>query len=130
MAMGLSLVAAAAAVDEEPEWTAPPEEAARPNPQPADPESLARGRAAYFDGCAPCHGESGDGSGPMAEVLAEPPGDLTAPGGLARETDGALWWKIRTGNQVMPGFAGDLEEARLWDVVNYVRTLERPAPGE
>jgi mono/diheme cytochrome c family protein len=31
----------------------------------------------------------------------------------------------------MPGFAGDLDEQRTWDVVNYVRSLSAPpAPAK
>jgi mono/diheme cytochrome c family protein len=33
----------------------------------------------------------------------------------------------------MPAFAGDLDDQRIWDVVNYVRTLgaspAKPEPG-
>jgi mono/diheme cytochrome c family protein len=34
------------------------------------------GQALYIQHCASCHGESGDGDGPLAESLRRPPSDL------------------------------------------------------
>ena len=34
------------------------------------------GQALYLQYCAACHGESGDGNGPVAESLRQPPSDL------------------------------------------------------
>jgi mono/diheme cytochrome c family protein len=35
-----------------------------------------QGRALYVENCAPCHGLSGQGDGPLARELSTPPGDL------------------------------------------------------
>lgn len=40
-------------------------------------ERLSRGEMTYRIYCASCHGASGRGDGPMAEVLKVPPSDLT-----------------------------------------------------
>jgi len=109
-----------------PLWVAPPDETVRPNPRPATAESLALGREAYRENCATCHGESGRGDGDLAELLDVPVGNLSDSASMAAQTDGALHWKIATGRFPMPSFAADLDEGRLWDVVNYVRTLSPP----
>lgn len=43
---------------------------------PAD-ERTERGRISYRVHCANCHGDAGDGRGPMAEVMSVEPTDLT-----------------------------------------------------
>ena len=46
--------------------------------KPADPENrVDRGRQAYGVYCASCHGGSGEGNGPMADLLKVQPPDLT-----------------------------------------------------
>jgi len=41
-----------------------------------DPQQPTVGRDLYLQHCASCHGESGDGSGPLAASLLRPPSDL------------------------------------------------------
>ena len=40
------------------------------------PENLARGKGQFFTNCAPCHGESGLGNGPVAHLLKDQPKNL------------------------------------------------------
>lgn len=42
----------------------------------AGTDDLAQGRALYLQHCAPCHGRSADGNGPVAPCLSMPPADL------------------------------------------------------
>ena len=109
-------------------WVAPAEEAARANPRAADAASLASGREAYRENCATCHGASGKGDGDLADLLDVPVGNLASAETLAGQSDGALRWKVATGRFPMPAFAGDLDDQRMWDVVNYIRTLSSPPP--
>lgn len=37
------------------------------------------GKAIYTDKCAPCHGEKGDGKGPMAKTFEHKPGNFNDP---------------------------------------------------
>jgi len=37
------------------------------------------GKKIYDDKCASCHGEKGDGKGPLAVTFSPPPGSLTDP---------------------------------------------------
>ncbi len=39
----------------------------------------ADGKAVYTDKCAPCHGDKGDGKGPMAVTFSPPPGNFCDP---------------------------------------------------
>ncbi|MEZ4280790.1 MAG: cytochrome c [Myxococcota bacterium] len=41
-----------------------------------DPREAPTGKNLYLQHCASCHGESGDGSGPLAASLVTPPSDL------------------------------------------------------
>jgi len=124
VAAGVGALVAAAT----PPWVAPAEEAARRNPRPADAASLASGREAFRENCATCHGESGKGDGDLAELLDVPVGNLASAEAMAGQSDGTLRWKVATGRFPMPAFAGELDDQRLWDVVNYVRTLSSPPP--
>ncbi|HET6373438.1 MAG TPA: cytochrome c [Candidatus Polarisedimenticolia bacterium] len=109
-------------------WIAPADAAARGNSIPSSAESIARGKKLYTGNCLACHGESGDGQGPVAKRLGFMAGDLTDAEDLAKETDGALFWKISTGRDPMPAFKKDknLTDDQIWDLVNYIRTLSHP----
>uniref|UniRef100_UPI003B51B2C3 c-type cytochrome n=1 Tax=Roseovarius indicus TaxID=540747 RepID=UPI003B51B2C3 len=54
---------------------------------PALAEDAGKGRETYWRYCASCHGENGDGTGPMRAVLTVQPKDLTQ---LAAENDGVF----------------------------------------
>lgn len=45
-----------------------------------DARRIGEGRGLYERYCASCHGEAGDGTGPVAETLKVPPADLTKLG--------------------------------------------------
>jgi len=102
-------------------WAAPSEAAAKQNPQSGKPESVTAGRKIFLRSCAECHGEDGTG-------LQEGVSNLQSPE-VQKQSDGALFWKISTGNvkKGMPAFA-KLEETDRWNVVSYLRTL-KPAAG-
>jgi hypothetical protein len=89
-----------------------------------DTTSTRRGMNAYNTYCAPCHGKTGVGNGAVAKSLPIPPVDLTRPDLQNARTDGAIYYVIRHGNVIMPGYAYALSRERAWDVVNYVRTLK------
>lgn len=45
---------------------------------PASPDTLEHGKALYIQECAVCHGEKGDGNGPLADAVDPRPRDLTS----------------------------------------------------
>lgn len=105
-------------------WQAPPEARERNNPVAADRTSIQRGKGVYDDNCQMCHGDTGKGDGAMADTLTKSPGDLSTER-MHKITDGEMFWRISTGDEVMPNFAKDkpLTEPQRWDVINYIRTL-------
>jgi mono/diheme cytochrome c family protein len=91
---------------------------------PADTSSLRRGKLAFGTYCTPCHGAAGAGDGTVAKYLPIPPANLPVMSG--DRSDGSLYYPIRHGNVIMPGYAYALSPERTWDVVHYVRTLKTP----
>jgi mono/diheme cytochrome c family protein len=107
------------------DWKAPVDAAAKQNPQVGKAEAVAAGKKTFLRSCAECHGEDGAG-------LQEGVSNLQSPE-VQKQSDGALFWKVSTGNlkKGMPSFA-KLEENDRWNVVSFLRTLKpaaEPAGG-
>jgi mono/diheme cytochrome c family protein len=113
------------AADAEFSWQAPPEAREKKNPIQADSASRQRGKTLYGDNCQMCHGDKGQGDGPMADTLTKHPGNLSVKERMAKLTDGELFWRLSTGDEVMPSFEKEkpLSEPQRWDIINYIRTL-------
>ncbi len=92
----------------------------------ADSTALRRGKNAYGTYCTPCHGATGVGNGAVAKYLPIPPIDLTRADLQSARSDGALYYTIRHGNVIMPGYAYALTPEESWAVVHYMRTLRTP----
>jgi len=91
------------------------------------PPAIDAGRQRYVTYCAPCHGLSGRGDGPVAREFEPPMGDLTAPD-VQRHGDGWLYAVITSGTEHMPRSAYELEPIERWQVVRYVRVLAERGP--
>ncbi len=93
------------------------------NPVAADEHSLDNGRKYFSINCAVCHGDLGDGNGPVKSVtgigFVLPLTSDKAKG----YTDGYIWGMMRNGRGLMPPM-NRIEERERWDVVNYVRGLQ------
>jgi mono/diheme cytochrome c family protein len=109
-------------------YVADKEEAAKlPNPIPATPDSIEKGRQLFTIYCVPCHGVSGTGNGLVGEKLVLRPFDLTSPS-VQAISDGLIFGYITFGGAVMPIYGNDLSPTERWHVVNYVRNvLGKPA---
>lgn len=112
--------AASASPQERPTWTAPSTSDGRANPLAARPDTEPGGAKLFKERCAQCHREDGTGTS-------------VGPGLTGRrvqsETDGALFWKITSGNTRtgMPTFSG-LPELQRWQLVLHLRALgSRPS---
>lgn len=97
------------------------------NPVPADEVSLSRGSQLYNINCALCHGETGQGDGPitgywMADMRK--PANLTEAR-MADMSDGSIYVTITQGYGTMPPLRENLNVRERWDVVNYVKTLSQ-----
>ncbi|MCX7900621.1 MAG: cytochrome c, partial [Methylocystis sp.] len=93
-------------------------------------ESVARGLAHFQANCTGCHGDTGEGNGPLgkdlknAKGVAVPPADLTAPH-VGTHTIGDIFHWLTWGGQsgVMPGFSEQLDPDDRWDVINFLLVL-------
>jgi len=109
---------------------------------PADLEGSAiAGHTKYLLRCQTCHGATGRGDGPGAEVLEIAPADFTKDTLVASRNFPALFDKIRAGGgglhgSSMPAWGVMLNDGEVWDLVAYISTFQPgvlsapPAGGE
>jgi mono/diheme cytochrome c family protein len=97
------------------------------NPVEADDVSISRGKTLFTINCAMCHGETGEGNGPVSGLIENKPANLTSIITQSK-TDGALFTTITNGvDGRMPSMVENLTVRDRWDVINYIRTLEASA---
>ena len=96
------------------------------NPLEPTPENLAKGKEQFTTYCAPCHGESGQGNGPVAHILAKPPKNLVS--GTSKDLpDGYIYGAIRDGILSMPSYAEEMPADQRWQVIMYIRSMQSAA---
>ncbi len=91
------------------------------------------GKAIYERYCHFCHGRRGYGDGPVGMAITPHPADFVHDEKRMRKSDEKLFRSISEGIQrkiggeamAMPRWAGVLTEKERWDVLSYVRELER-----
>jgi cytochrome c oxidase cbb3-type subunit 2 len=120
------------------------EEARKPVALPAEraflpsPDSIAAGKALFAEkGCAACHGENGDGNGPVAAALMDGWGQPLRPWDFTRgyyksgPSDADLFRTLTTGlnGTPMPPFGPATSEEERWKLVDYLRSLGRQRSG-
>ena len=109
-----------------------PEEAARAgrelvNPTPDTPARVARGQVLYRRFCSSCHGASGAGDGPVVPAFPTPP-SLTLPHATGMP-DGQIFHVVTFGQGLMPAHRQQISQADRWDLVRYVRSLQKGSGG-
>lgn len=93
------------------------------NPVEADEASVRRGAELYAIHCQMCHGETAQGTGPVAAFLANRPANLTSPV-VQSKSDGSIFLTITNGvDGKMPPLNENLLVLERWDLVNFIRTL-------
>jgi mono/diheme cytochrome c family protein len=101
----------------------------------ADPATAAKGDAVkgnqvYTLYCLPCHGEKGDGKGPVGITLQPPPRDFIKGEFKYASTDQELFEVItggaaaRGGSPLMTPWNGILSEEDRWNVLRFIRSLK------
>jgi mono/diheme cytochrome c family protein len=103
------------------DWRAPAAAANRPNPVPANANTIALGQKLYLANCFTCHGAEGKGDGPGAAALEKKPANLSQRIKSTGESDGELFWKISEGRAPMVTWKASLSETQRWELVNYLR---------
>lgn len=113
------------ATNEEPSqpWQAPDESKKTKNPVLLTSRGLMTASELYEQKCVICHGETGGGDGPAAQVLTRKPADFTDAKRMGRVTDGELFWKMSTGRGEMPSWQAGLSDTERWQMVSYLRVL-------
>ena len=95
------------------------------NPVPATQESIESGHTIYAERCLDCHGDTGDGNGPLAGLVRGEPANLIDNVWDTGDEDGDLLRVIRDGTRTgMRGYDRTLSAQEMWDTVNFVRTLK------
>jgi mono/diheme cytochrome c family protein len=103
------------------------------NPRdPADFKSVANGEKRYRVFCLPCHGPTGLGDGPVSmtgQLMGPFAGVFPLVGTTTIRSDGYIYNVIRQGGGGSPGFRMPgyqrIPPTDRWDIVNYVRYLDR-----
>jgi mono/diheme cytochrome c family protein len=96
------------------------------NPVPSSPESIKAGQASFQKYCRFCHGADAKGNGPQAPEGSHP-SDLTDAKWDRGDSDGEIFTVIKEGagpKFVMKGFKSKMTDQEIWNVVNYMRTLQ------
>jgi len=111
-------------------YAATPEDALRAgrellNPVPRSTDSLERGRALYETFCAVCHGEHGQGDGPLVPRIPNPPSYTSAR--VRMMAPGEIFHVISRGSGRMPSYAAQIPYDERWFVVLYVTELREAA---
>ena len=99
-------------------------------PVPVTRELVNRGQERFNIYCAPCHGISGNGNGPVhvsAAALGE--GTWAAPTDLASQTVidqpvGQIYNTIKNGIRNMPAYGPQISPEDRWAIVSYVRAIQ------
>ena len=99
------------------------------NPLQATPENLAKGKEQFNTYCAPCHGESAQGDGPVAHILKKPPKSLLV-GAIKDRPDGYIYGAIRDGVLSSPSYADEMPAEQRWQVVMYLRSMQSAAAAK
>ena len=94
------------------------------NPLTLGQVDMTKTRLLFLTDCAPCHDANGTGRGPVRDVLRKAPFDLTSDT-VRKLSDGEILWTILNGYKEMPPYGDMLSVQEAWEVVTYVRHLQR-----
>ena len=99
------------------------------NPVKPTPEGLAAAKKIFGYDCAMCHGTGGDGKGELVESMGLKVKDWHDPAVLGAISDGDIYELIVKGKDKMVGEGDRLAPAKVWGLVNYVRTFAKKSGG-
>ncbi len=100
------------------------EAAALINPLPRTRPVLQKGRQAWNEHCAVCHGPVGNGVPTLTSAYGAKPANLQAQT-FRDYPDGKIFHVIMAGKNAMPSYAADVSDDDAWAIVHYVRVLQR-----
>ncbi|MCA9471888.1 MAG: c-type cytochrome [Nitrospirales bacterium] len=101
------------------------------NPLKPSPANVKAGKTLFQEtatplACKQCHGEAGDGNGPMGAALNPHPRNFTCGETMKDISDGQMFWIIKNGSPGtgMMAFAG-MPDDQIWQLIHYIRTLAK-----
>lgn len=97
------------------------------NPLPRTQENLKNGKIFYGYYCLMCHGEKGDGNGPVGQSYVPKPTDLSSSTVTAMN-DGQLYYRMLNGTGHSPVLVTTVLPEHRWPLVMYVRTFATKKP--
>jgi len=95
------------------------------NPTTASAQSVQQGRQSYTGSCSQCHGTAGHTQGAFGQTSFPPASDLSAQN--ARDlSDGQMFYIIKNGLGFTPmrAFSKQYSDTQIWNMVNFIRTLQ------
>ncbi len=101
------------------------------NPIPPIAENVVAGRKQFQNYCTSCHGETGRNEGVLFAAHVSPPVPRLDSPQVQRYTDGQLKWVIANGISPsgMLAWKGVVDEADMWKIVLYLRSLQPAGPA-
>ena len=91
-------------------------------------EMLKKGKDLYTAMCQHCHGEKGDGKGPM--VASGAYNGVPNYADRASLSDGQMFYSIYYGKGAMGSHSSQLSKKEIWTLVHYVRKFQNPDYGK
>jgi mono/diheme cytochrome c family protein len=92
------------------------------NPVPFSAAVVKSGESLYKKYCIHCHGEKGDGQGPLA-VAQKITGVPSYTGTIKDLPEGKMFHSITHGKGIMGSHAGQLNKLERWQVIHYILAL-------
>lgn len=92
------------------------------NPVKPELKSIWNGQRLWNSNCAVCHGESGKAGMHVSEWLPVP---NILQDVYSNKSDGWVFAVIKNGQGVMPRYGYKFSDKEHWDLVNYVRFLQK-----
>jgi mono/diheme cytochrome c family protein len=111
-------------------WPVPEEFKKMKNPVAKDAAGMKAAAAVYAEKCAQCHGETGKGDGPEAEMYSTKPANFTDAAMMAEMTDGEIYYKMTEGRRPMPTFKKQLTDQQRWQLVHFIREFAAKSDGK
>lgn len=91
-------------------------------------EMFKTGKTLYTSMCQHCHGEKGDGNGPM--VASGAYAGVPAYADRATLSDGQMFYSIYYGKGAMGSHSSQLNKKEIWTLVHYVRKFQNADYGK